>query len=250
MWLRIFQHLLPQAQAWRITIAKLLRSFFVGLTGLPTDARQYIDDVHDDLYPPTTRQLSEWETQFGITPSAGAIDADRRLHLAGAWQAQGGQSPRYLQDVVQAAGFPLYIHEWWDPAALPTVTARDPHTYTHQPLRGQYVCKPTAMPAWVCKGKTDSLGAPQVQAVCTNWLNNEVFYIVNLDLTRRAPPPIPYDVSTTPAPGSRYPFFLTWCGATYGSFVNIPAARRSELEALLKKLCPAQNWLCVLVHYV
>jgi hypothetical protein len=249
MWLRIYQHLLPQAQAWRITVAKTLRRFFEGLTGLPADARQYIDDVHDDLYPDVTRQLAEWETQFGLTPSAGATDADRRAHLDGAWKAQGGQSPRYLQDVVQAAGFPLYIHEWWDPSALPTVTARDPHTYTHQPLIGEYVCKPAAMPAWVCKAQTIA-GIPQSQAVCTNWLNNETNYIVNLNLTRAAPPPIPTDASLTPAPGSKYPFFLTWCGATYGTFVNIPAARRNELEALLKKLCPAQDWLVVLAHYV
>jgi uncharacterized protein YmfQ (DUF2313 family) len=242
VWLRIFQHLLPQAQAWRITIAKTLRSFFVGLTGLPTDVRQFIDDVHDDLYPNSTRQLSQWEAQFGLTPSAGATDSDRRLHLTGAWQAQGGQSPSYLQSVVQAAGFPLYIYEWWDPTALPTITARDPRTYTNQPLRGAYVCRKLTDAPFVCRA-SQLLGVPQVQFVCTNWLNNEVHYLVNLNLTRQAPPPIPSDTA-------KWPFFATWCGSTYGTFVNIPAARRNELEALLKKLCPAQLWIVTLINYV
>lgn len=242
MWLRIYQHLLPQAQAWRITVAKTLRSFFVGLTGLPTDARQYIDDVHDDLYPDSTRQLAEWETQFGLTPSAGATDGDRRVHLAGAWQAQGGQSPRYIQDVLQAAGFPLYVYEWWDPTALPTVTAKNPHTYTNQPLIGEFVCKPTADPAWVCKAKTLG-GVPQVQAVCTNWLNNETHYLVNLNLTRKAPPPVPND-------STKYPYFLYVGGSTFPTHASIPVARRGELEALLLKLRPSQNWVVTLIDYV
>ena len=61
MWLRIIQSLLPRARAWPIVTEKTLRSFFEGLTDLPTSARQFIDDVHDDLYPSTTRQLAEWE---------------------------------------------------------------------------------------------------------------------------------------------------------------------------------------------
>lgn len=246
MWLRIFQHLLPQAQAWRITVAKTLRSFFEGLTGLPTDARQFIDDVHDDLYPSSTRQLSSWEAQFGLTPSAGTTDADRRAHLAGAWQAQGGQSPRYLQDVVQAAGFPLYIHEWWVPS---TTTARDPRAYTNRPLRGRYVCKAKTLlgvpqAQAVCKAKF--LGTapprPQVQAVCTDWLGNDPHYFVNLNLTRKAPPPISDDTAT-------WPFYVTWCGETYGDFVDIPLARKSELEALLEKLNPSHLWIIALINW-
>lgn len=248
LYLRIFQHLLPRARAWRIVVQKTLRNFFVGLTGLPQDVRQFVDDVHDDLYPDSTRELAEWESQFGIVPSAGTSDADRRAHVAGAWKAQGGQSPRYLQDVVQAAGFPLYVHEWWDPTALPTVTARDPHVYTHQPLIGQYVCKAKVISGVpqaqaLCKAMVDSLGHAQQQAICTRWLNNETNYIVNLNLTREAPPSIPNDATT-------YPYFITWCGATYGDFVDVPAARRAALEDLLRKLCPQQDWLVVLVHYV
>ena len=62
-------------------------------------------------------------------------------------------------------------------------------------------------------------------------------------MTRDAPPPIPSDTT-------KWPFFITWCGVNYGDFVNIPAARRGELEALLKKLCPAHLWQVVLATYV
>lgn len=246
MWLRIFQHLLPRATAWRLTVHKTLHRFFSGLTGMAVDARQVIDDTSGDLYPTTTRQLAEWEEQFGLTLSAGVTDAARRTNLTAAWQAQGGQSPRYLQDVVQAAGFPLFLHEWWVPSSNPK-TVRDPHVYTESARIGTFECTPGTSPALLAVQPectdTSSPALAAAQPQCNRFLANDIRYIVNLDLTRDAPPAIPDDPL-------KWRFFVTWCGATYGDFVSVPATRRAELERLLRKLCPAQQWLVVLVHYV
>ena len=108
-------HLLPNARAWRLTITKTLRSFFEGLTYIWTDPREFIDLVWKDIDPATTRELDMWEEQFDL-PNRGLTESERRDRLAAAWKASGGQSPRYLQDTLQAAGFEVYIHEWWDPA--------------------------------------------------------------------------------------------------------------------------------------
>ncbi len=64
---RIFQHLLPSGQAWRVAIDKTLRRFFLGLSQQPELTKAYIDDVYLDLFPETTRQLNEWERQFGLS---------------------------------------------------------------------------------------------------------------------------------------------------------------------------------------
>lgn len=239
LFLRIFQHLLPNATAWRLTIQKALRRFFEGLTGLPTDVRQFVDNVYLDLFPATTRELAEWERQFALNPGA-SNDATRRQALAAAWQAQGGQSPRYLQDTVQAAGFPVYIHEWWVPPNVHPRTARDPRAYTNVPRIGGSRCHAPAARGPRCRSL--DLSGVNLQNVCSRWLANEVGYLVNQNLTREAPPPVPSD-------SGEWPYFLYWCGATFGVSVNIPAARRAEFEALLLKICPAHLWLVTMVTF-
>ena len=225
---RQLQHLLPDALAWRTVTEKLLRRYLEGLAAAPADFRAFADAIYSDRFPATTRNLAAWERQFGLL--AGASESARRQQLAGAWQAQGGQSPRYLQDVMQAAGFDVYLHEWWKPGIMPR-EAHDPHDYTEYPRFGTTQC-----------GEPDAqCGEPD--AFCNRWLVNEPRYLVNLNLTPNAPPPIP----VAPA---RYPSFLYWGGATFPDAADVPAARRGEFERLLLKICPTHLWLVTIVHYV
>lgn len=224
-----FKHLLPRARAWSLIVDKKLRSFFEGLTRGPEDARAFVDDVHDDLYPALTRALPEWEEEFGL-PTAITEEA-RRANIDAAWKATGGQSPRYLQDIVQAAGFPLFVHEWY--SSGPPFVQRDPHDYTVDPLIGTVQC---GEPLAQC-------GEPL--ALCNNFLANFPRYYVNLDLTRRPPPPIPPDGPTKP-----WHFFLYFGAETLGPLVVIPSVRRAELEELLLRICPAQQWIVLTVAWV
>lgn len=111
LFFRQIQHLLPRATAWRLTVDKTLRRLLVGMSEANSDVRDFIDALWFDLFPTTTRELGRWERQFGLTGTG--TESERRLVYAATWAAQGGQSPRYLQDVIQAAGFPVYVHEWW-----------------------------------------------------------------------------------------------------------------------------------------
>lgn len=117
MFFRIFTHLLPRARAWRLTADKTLRRFFQGLAGAGEDVKAYSDDAQNDLYPATTRRLDQWERQFNL-PATDSI-ATRRERLDGIWKALGGQSPHYIQTTLQAAGFNVFVHEWWTPGTEP-----------------------------------------------------------------------------------------------------------------------------------
>jgi hypothetical protein len=108
-----FKHLLPRARAWSLTKDKELRRFFEGLAGEPIAARKSLDNIFDDHYPAYTRELSAYEKQFAL-PASSLTDPQRRDRLAAAWKALGGQSPRYIQDILQAAGFDVYVHEWFE----------------------------------------------------------------------------------------------------------------------------------------
>ena len=229
---KLFQRLLPTGKAWQIVVDKPLRRFFEGLSETPADVKEFADEVLLDAFPDTTRQLTEWERQFGLR--ANGNTAERRRAVDVAWKASGGQSPRYIQDLLQAAGFDLYVHEWWSSGPAPWV-ARDPRDYTTQPITGAFQCfdGPGAPECF------DGPGAPY----CNDFLANDPGYLVNLDLTKRAPPPVPDD-------SSKWPYFLYIGAETFPNRAEVPDWRRSELEALVLKLKPAQQWVVMLVDYV
>ncbi len=253
LFFRAFQHLLPDALAWRIrrgvtgwTIGdgsligdpglliggavggRDIDKFFNGLADFLSQPRDFIDEVYRDLFAASTRELDEWELQFGLTRAV--QEADRRANVDAAWKSRGGQSPRYLQDVVRAAGFDVYIHDWWSSGPAPYV-AHDPRIYTNVPTFGTVQC---GEPLALC-------GDPD--ALCDIFLANEPGYLVNSNLTPYAPPPVPSDPDT-------WPFFIYWGGATFGVVADVDLARRQEFERLLLKLCPAHCWIVTLVNYV
>jgi hypothetical protein len=276
---RLFQHLLPDAIAWRprdaaqpITVGDghsvggpgtqvggltgryALWSLLNGLTKSPEDARAAIDDVFGEAFPSTTGELGEWEAQFGL--AQGASTLARQQAIAGAWRAQGGQSPRYIQDVLQAAGFPLYVYEWWDGTIAPFVQpqcgepvaacgearaqcgagsfrrfTRNPRDYADDPLFSRVQC-----------GEVGSNCGEEL-ALCSSLLVNDPNYLVNRDLSHEAPPFMPYDEL-----GWRHFIYIGDSPFPLEAFV--PAERRAELERLILKIRPASKWVVLNVIYV
>ncbi len=251
LFFRAFQHLLPDSIAWRIRFGSApwligdgskigdpglliggtaggrdIDRFFEGLASSFADSRQFVDLVYLDIFPESTRELDEWEKQFGLIPAAAG--ADRIANVEAAWQSTGGQSPRYLQDIVQAAGFDVFIHPWW--SSTNPFVVKDPRTHTNEPLLGTVQC-----------GESLAL-CGESSALANSILANEPGYIVNLNLTLTAPPGIPSDPAT-------WPFFLYWGGETFPTRASVPANRRGEFERLILQLCPAQQWLVTLIDY-
>lgn len=214
-----------------------LRQLHEALSTAFANAIGFVQGVYGDINPETTRALEEWEKQFGLTPKGD--ETERRLALAAEWAANGGQSPGYIQGVLHTAGFTdLFVFDWWEDGAPPYV-ARDPRDYTEQPLIG----------TWQCTGDP---GAPlptqpqcsafATQPQCNDWLANEVGYLVNKDLTRRPPPPVPSD-------SNRWPFFYYVSSETFGVPASVSSDRRAELERLLLKISPAHMWIVTLIDY-
>ncbi len=123
LFFRILRHLLPDARPWRIrwhadpADGRPIDQFFIALAGVFADVREFCDLAYLDLYVATTRLLGKHQQQFALRTS-GDVDQDTAA-VAAAWAATGGQSPAYLQSVVRAAGFDLYVHEWWGSGTPP-----------------------------------------------------------------------------------------------------------------------------------
>jgi len=271
LFLRIITHLLPNARAWRITINKTLRQFFEGLASSVTPFKSYLDLIWLDIFPSTTRELDAWEKQFGLL-DYGLTEQQRRDRLDATWKAFGGQSPRYIQDTLQAAGFNVYVHEWWEPiVGRPnggsingdvTPVVRNPNDYLDDGTGG--------IPFTMYDGGSDAqdgdalsqdggtntpLGYPLVNKISIATLSSigdgsasmsdgatnaqDGGFIISYNLVQYA---IPSDPDT-------WPYFLYIGGETFAEQAFVPQSRRDEFEDLCLKICPTEQWLGILVTY-
>ncbi len=269
MFLRLFQHLLPNAKAWRLTVDKQLRQFFNGLTGIGSAFKSFVDLIWLDVFPKTTREISKWETEFGLQDS-GINEQQRRDRLDATWKALGGQDPKYIQDTLQANGFDVYVHEWWEPGTEPDpgikqcVTPRNPLLY----IRREFA----VVSLLVECGEPDAQ-CGEAFAQCGNSVDPKGYPLVN-KIFETSPDIIPtcgeaialcgeaeaicgnfiqfietlkeYIVSNDPA---KWPYFLYIGGSTFGDMATVDPKRKNEFEALCLKISPTQQWLAMLVEY-
>jgi len=239
--LDLYKHLLPRAKAWSITAIKQLRDFFIGLSGIPEDVKLFFDKIWEDIFPGTTRELDKWEKQFNLSNSA-LSDAERRTALDAAWKALGGQDPRYIQDSLQAAGFPVYIHEWWVPGTEPAVgvpgcaTPRNPLLYVSAEYTESYPGVDCGEPLAACGEEFAEDG---------NFLEGDGSLLVNkIGFTGS------YKRYTVPPDSTKWPYFLYIGDENFGDKASVPLSRREEFETLCLKICPTQQWLVLMVDYI
>lgn len=224
------RHLLPKSEAFRAAAGRIISKFWDGCAGALDQVRLWIVMVLLDLYPSSTREIEQWEIHFGIPHDPSLSASMRRAMLAAEWRATGGQSPKYIQDVLHEAMLPVYIHEWWEPGGPPYV-ARDPRDYTVQPLLGYFQCS-----------EDDDILCGDFDAQCNDWLANDPGYWDNKTLSVGAPPPVPDDPDY-------WPYFLYVGGETFPEEAILAPADRARFERLIQKLKPAQQWIVALIQY-
>jgi len=257
----IFNHLLPGARAWRITVDKPLRQFFEGLTVIDADVKEFADLIFYDIDPQTTRELEQWEAQFAL-PNVLTVEQDRRDRLAATWQALGGQSPRYIQDTLRNAGFDVYVHEWWEVPVVGSPVARNPLLYLNDGSLG-------ALYLVTCGSQVANCG--NGEAVCGASLQTNAYPLVNKILIAlqgvvcgsqlancgnaeavcgARQPQYSQKQYTIPLDSAKWPYFLYIGGQAFPDHASVPTERRNELETLCLKICPTQQWLGMLIDYI
>lgn len=257
-WLNIFKHLLPRSRAWRITVEKRLRQFFEGLTGLPDDVDKFFLGIMLDLWPSSTTAVNEWLKQFNLTPS-GDLAQDRQT-LSAAWLLNEYQSPRQIQDTLQAAGFDVYLHEWWQQPVVGSPVPKNPFAFLSSQVEGVTALAgsdqmlagsqnavagflsivPTGKSLVACDD-TDVVCDDSI-ALCDNFIVPLGVPLVNK--TGRLP------LVEIPADAQYWPFFLYIGAETFPNRAQVPLARKNEFETLLLRISPCQQWLGLLVEYV
>jgi uncharacterized protein YmfQ (DUF2313 family) len=236
---KLIQHLLPRSEAWKSGVARNTTKLLAGFGEVLDEVREYYDEVFLDQFPATTRFISDWERELGL--SAGVSEVASRANIAAAQRATGGQSPRYIQDVIHAAGFTeVFVHEPWA-TELPYV-ARDPRPH----IEPQYY------------GLTQFAEAGADQAFFTEAINPQTFganeqerfsaislgsnYLDNDTLQQRFIPQVPEE-------SQYWPFFIYFSGATFPEPAYVDPARKHELIRLILQLRPLHMWVVFLFTY-
>jgi hypothetical protein len=252
-----FMHLLPRAEAWNLTISKQLRKFFEALVAVKDDAVEFLDLIWFDMFPATTRELTAWEQSFGLF-RLDLTEAERRERLDGLWKATGGQSPRYIQDTMQGAGFDVYVHDWWELPATDPPVARNPYTALGASVLG---CGDPLMmcgePIAQCGATTVYNGYMLVNKIYTT--QTQLTCLCGEALMQCGEPlancnentgvifnRVDYPIPTDP---NQWPYIIYVGGATFPDPANIGSSRMDEFEDLLLKICPAHLWIGVLVDF-
>lgn len=253
----VFKLLFPRSNAFSLFINKRLSQFIKGLSALPQDFRNFINQIYLDLFPNTTQALSEWEKTFGIGfPSA--IEENRRMDIDAAWKAQGGQGADYIQGVLNAAGFDVQIHENNPPV--------DPDLFLNS-IPVMFCGGPAAFAGndQAFAGKTGGellvngpvvTNIPIYNAVCggTNIVCGNIFAVAG-QFDKFGTENKIYQIPDDPDLWGGF-FFIGGDAVRNGSYelVSIENAiietdRRSEFIRLILKLKPAQSWAGLMVNY-
>jgi hypothetical protein len=257
----VIRHLLPRARAWTVTVDKQLRQFIQGLAaGLESDGvfvgpKDFVDNVYLDLFPDTTRYLSDWESQFGITYTENLTEAQRRSRLAGVWSETGGQSPSYIQNALQARGFDVYVHDWWQMldmsdvgvmgdgsemgdgtmmgVEISTLEPRDPNDVLTDNTKLLTNRLQIILPNQVMVGRVGNrVGVSGIEVGAINGSLAVEQYV---------------DIPTD----SDYWYYMMYIGGeNYGDVAQIPAERQKEFEEAVLKLRPTQLWVGLIVEYI
>lgn len=266
---KTLQHLLPDGRAFSTTMQKSLRSFIKGTSESGSDIKTALDNVYDELSPSTTNSFTEWNDQFGL-PSSSLTTAQIRSRLSAAWKAQGGQSPRYIQDTLQAAGFNVFVHEWWEPGTEPAIgvhgaaTPRNPFLYLRESNASAYTIASMNDGATIMGedfaqlgNSTSPIGYPLVNIVYYSvpdvvmLMGSDIAYLGDADALMNNSLTYTQAVRQYQLPTDQdtWPYFLYIGGETFGDTATIPSARKTEFETLCLKICPLQLWIGLIVSY-
>jgi len=255
---KIIKSLLPKSNTFQLFIQKKLTQFFEALTVIPGDFRDYIHQIFLDIFPSTTREIEKWREQFGLIyfPSDSAEQIET---LNSEWQATGGQGADYIQSVLRAAGFDVYVHENNPPV--------DPDIFLN------------SIPIMVCKGLNAYAGRDDAFAGRTGGdllVNGPILTNIPLYLSicgnintccrnQKAKAGYFEKIMTidkiyqiTDDPDYWGYFFFVGGVATRNATTHvletienvvIPSARKEEFKRLILKLKPAQSWAGLIVTY-
>jgi hypothetical protein len=260
---RTISHLLPRGPAWKLTPSsrggslkgakiKSITQFFSAIADSFNPLLDFFGGVWLDMFPAHTTQLTSWESQLGMLP-ANITEAQQRARIDGRWKERGGQSPAYLQSVLQAAGFPLYVHDWWEPGTYPPI-ARNPLVAVggDYPQFGDGTQFGDDDLQFGAEAATGYALANKLYTARTNWdhqFGDDLQFGDDVQFGENSGVIYERILDRIPEDPKYWPRLAYVGGETFPEFVFIQSALRDDLENLVLRIFPADVWIVMLVQY-
>jgi hypothetical protein len=212
----------------------------------------FSDNIRDSGIPNgelPADSLEDWETFLGLPMNTSLTDQERNERIRGKYASQGGQGPDYIQDTLQAAGFPVYVIENI-PSVEPSVRA-----YTSR-LGGLNLGEST-LGAYTDRIDPRSVGGLlipgpaiwETERIYSSSMGNMTLGETKLGgyigtITKE----VPYVIPGIP---SRFIFiwFLTGVNGL-DDFVNIPQDRKQDFINQVIQIKPAHTWVIAQVNFI
>lgn len=227
----LFQHLLPDGRAFRITADKYLRKLFESLyLSIQAPIRTLLDGIPFDY-----SRTADWREMLGLMYST---------DIEAAWSELGSSRIADIQFKLRAAGFDVYVHESWYRPPLQGWKNYDPREYLWPTT-----VPPIPVPTDIGYPLVNKLyrSAQQITAVCGDpdtvcGGENAVCGYAPYSLLEPK-------LYTLPDNTDYWPYFIYIGGYEFGSMATVEPDRREEFEYMCLQLFPAQYWLGMMIEY-
>ena len=248
------QKLLPKGRAFRLPFENDLYKFHQAQAKEPERICDFYVDVRDSGLPPNipSDALDDWETFLGLLANSNLTDAERNERALGKLTAVGGQGPDYIQDQLQAAGFPVFVYENNPTAGARTyiTLSNDTGIESNDFLSGDFTDRlnPNAVPGDllanppIWENEKDYIGCQ------SNDINIESNDFLSGEFTETLLIEFEYQISADSATFIFY-WFIAGPGGIFDT-IDLPADRQNDFESLVYQLKPAHTWVIANVNYV
>lgn len=246
--------LLGKGRAFRLPFQNDLYKFHQAQAKEPERICEFYVDVRDSGIPPNipSDALDDWETFLGLLTNSNLTDAERNERALGKLTAVGGQGPDYIQDQLQAAGFPVFVYENNPIAGARTyiTLSNDTGIESNDFLSGDFTDRlnPVTVPRDllanppIWENEKDYIGC---QSNDTNVESND---FLSGEFTETLLIEFEYQISADSATFIFY-WFIAGAGGIFDT-VDLPADRQTDFESLVYQLKPAHTWVIANVNYV
>ena len=249
----ILKSLFPKSLAFRFFNGTFLQKLITALSKEPDRIKLFFDKVRSSGIPDCDilpyESLSDWETFLNIQKNSVLTDEQRCKRIEGKYVSQGGQGPDYIQDVLQSAGFPVYVFE--------NIVSGDPSFRNYTSRLGGLSLGESFLGAY-----TDRIDPRNVDGLlipgAPEWVTNKIYeatmggYSLGEgslgDYIGTYTSEIERTIPSTP---DKFVFIWFLCGKNgLNNFVDIPLEQREDFIKTVIQIKPSHTWALAQVNFI
>lgn len=248
---KTLRSLFPSGQVFRFFFGNQFRLFIDSLALMPERIITHADLIRDSGIPGYIPDdaLSDWENFLNLDPDTTLTDEQRQYRISGKLATIGGQGKDYVQDVLQAAGFPVYVFE--------NIASTEPSARVYTAALGNFQLGEVELGE--SSGRIDPrsltgtliYGAP----IWETWKNYTAalgnFQLGESQLAEYNGTETIEVEYTIPATASRFIFIWFICDAAgINHFVDIPIERKTDFKKLVNSIKPLHTWCLAQINWI